>query len=144
MSNSVQPHRRQPTRLCHPWDPPGKNTGVDCHFLRIDSSISRPRLPGLLLLFSSLLSVSSAQTHITSHLDQVRTSLLGAHNALPPSCASLFPPSYHRAKTISFLNYHLIKSLHTVPTTSQETVSLHGMPFEPPCNPTYHSSPVRY
>ena len=33
MSDSVQPHRRQPTRLCHPWDPPGKNTGVGCHFL---------------------------------------------------------------------------------------------------------------
>ena len=32
-SDSVQPHRRQPTRLPCPWDPPGKNTGVDCHFL---------------------------------------------------------------------------------------------------------------
>ena len=27
------PHRRQPTRLPRPWDSPGKNTGVDCHFL---------------------------------------------------------------------------------------------------------------
>ena len=25
--------RRQPTRLTHPWDSPGKNTGVGCHFL---------------------------------------------------------------------------------------------------------------
>ena len=33
MSDSVQPHRRQPTRLPHPWDSPGKNTGVGCHFL---------------------------------------------------------------------------------------------------------------
>ena len=33
MSDSVRPHRRQPTRLPHPWDFPGKNTGVDCHFL---------------------------------------------------------------------------------------------------------------
>ena len=24
---------RQPNRLPHPWDSPGKNTGVDCHFL---------------------------------------------------------------------------------------------------------------
>ena len=30
---SVRPHRRQPIRLPHPWDSPGKNTGVDCHFL---------------------------------------------------------------------------------------------------------------
>ena len=33
MSNSVRPHRRQPTRLPRPWDCPGKNTGVGCHFL---------------------------------------------------------------------------------------------------------------
>ena len=33
MSDSVRPHRLQPTRLCHPWDSPGKNTGVGCHFL---------------------------------------------------------------------------------------------------------------
>ena len=33
MSNSVRPHRRQPTRLPRPWDSPGKNTGVGCHFL---------------------------------------------------------------------------------------------------------------
>ena len=33
MSNSVWPHRRQPTRLPHPWDSPGKNNGVGCHFL---------------------------------------------------------------------------------------------------------------
>ena len=33
MSDSVRPHRQQPTRLCHPWDSPGKNTGVGCHFL---------------------------------------------------------------------------------------------------------------
>ena len=33
MSNSVRPHRWQPTRLPHPWDSPGKNTGVGCHFL---------------------------------------------------------------------------------------------------------------
>ena len=29
----VRPHRQQPTRLPRPWDSPGKNTGVDCHFL---------------------------------------------------------------------------------------------------------------
>ena len=30
---TVRPHRRQPTRLPRPWDSPGKNTGVGCHFL---------------------------------------------------------------------------------------------------------------
>ena len=33
MSDSVQPHRQQPTRLLCPWDSPDKNTGVGCHFL---------------------------------------------------------------------------------------------------------------
>ena len=33
MSDSVQPHRQQPTRLPCPWDSPGKNTRVGCHFL---------------------------------------------------------------------------------------------------------------
>ena len=32
MSDSVT-HRQQPTRLPRPWDSPGKNTGVGCHFL---------------------------------------------------------------------------------------------------------------
>ena len=33
VSDSMQPHRWQPTRLPHPWDSPGKNTGVGCYFL---------------------------------------------------------------------------------------------------------------
>ena len=33
MTNSVRPHRQQPTRLPTPWDSPGKNTAVGCHFL---------------------------------------------------------------------------------------------------------------
>ena len=47
MSNSVQPHRWQLTRLPSPWDSPGKNTGVGCHFLlqcvKV-TSLSRVRL----------------------------------------------------------------------------------------------------
>ena len=33
MSDSVLPQRWQPTRIPHPWDSPGKNTGLGCHFL---------------------------------------------------------------------------------------------------------------
>ena len=57
MSDSVRLHRRQPTRLPRPWDSPGKNTGVCCHFLlqcmkvksesEVVSDSSRPHgLPG--------------------------------------------------------------------------------------------------
>ena len=33
MSDSVRPHRQQPTRLPRPWDSPDEYTGVGCHFL---------------------------------------------------------------------------------------------------------------
>ena len=33
VSDSVRPQRQQPIRLHRPWDSPGKNTGVGCHFL---------------------------------------------------------------------------------------------------------------
>ena len=51
MSDSVQPHRQQPTRLPSLWDSPGKNTGVGCHFLLQcmkvkGKSLSRVRLLG--------------------------------------------------------------------------------------------------
>ena len=43
MSDSVWPHRRQPTRLPRPWDSPGKNTGVGCHFLLQCMSVKSER-----------------------------------------------------------------------------------------------------
>ena len=33
VSDSLRPHRQQPTRLLSPWDSPGQNTGVGCYFL---------------------------------------------------------------------------------------------------------------
>ena len=33
VSHSLRPHGLQPTRLLHPWDFPGKSTGVGCHCL---------------------------------------------------------------------------------------------------------------
>ena len=33
VSDPQRPHGLQPTRLPHPWDSPGKSTGVGCHFL---------------------------------------------------------------------------------------------------------------
>ena len=51
MSDSVRPHRQQPTRLPYPWDSPGKNTGVGCHFLlqcmkvKSESEVTQSCLP---------------------------------------------------------------------------------------------------
>ena len=48
MFNSVRPHRQQPTRLRHPWDSPGKNTGVGCRFplqcMKVKSESEVPQL----------------------------------------------------------------------------------------------------
>ena len=50
MSDSMRPHGLQPTRLPHPWDSPGKNTGVGCHFLlqcmkvKSESEVAQSRL----------------------------------------------------------------------------------------------------
>ena len=41
MSASVRPHRWQATRLPCPWDSPGRNTGVGCHFL-LHTSLQLP------------------------------------------------------------------------------------------------------
>ena len=43
MSDSVRPHRWKPTRLPCPWDSPGKNTGVGCHFLLQCMKVKRER-----------------------------------------------------------------------------------------------------
>ena len=47
MSDSVWPHRRQPTRLPRPWDSPGKNTGVGWHDAVYPNSNPHPSLHSL-------------------------------------------------------------------------------------------------
>ena len=47
VSDSLQPHGLQPTRLLHPWDSPGKNTGVGCHFLLQGIFLTQGSNPGL-------------------------------------------------------------------------------------------------
>ena len=48
LSDSLQPHGLEPTRLLHPWDFPGKNTGVSCHFLLQEIFPTQGLNPGLL------------------------------------------------------------------------------------------------
>ena len=53
MSDSVRPHRQQPTRLPRPWDSPGKNTGVGYHFLLQCIKVkSESEVPQLCLILS--------------------------------------------------------------------------------------------
>ena len=47
LSNTLQPHGLQPTRLLHLWDFPGKTTGVGCHFLLQGIFLTKGLNPGL-------------------------------------------------------------------------------------------------
>ena len=65
MSDSLRPRGLQPTRLLHPWDSPGKNSGVDCHFLlqRIfQTQGSNPGLPHCRQTLNSLSHQGSSHT----------------------------------------------------------------------------------
>ena len=46
MSDSERPHGLQPTKLLHPWDFPGKSTGVGCHCLLRDKTLEEDKTVG--------------------------------------------------------------------------------------------------
>ena len=50
VSNSLQPHRLKPSRLFCPWNFPGKNNGMGCHFLLQETFPSQGSNPHLLCL----------------------------------------------------------------------------------------------
>ena len=64
ISSSLQPYGLQPTRLLCPWDPPGKNNGVSCHFLP-QGNLPNPRLLHLL----------AGRFYITSATQETRDSI---------------------------------------------------------------------
>ena len=53
VSDSLQPHGLQPTRLLCPWDFPGKDTGVACHFLLQFASLGR-LIPRYFIVFDAM------------------------------------------------------------------------------------------
>ena len=53
VSDSLRPHGLQPTRLLHPWDLPGKSTGVGCHCLLQKHSAKMPQRGRALLIFTT-------------------------------------------------------------------------------------------
>ena len=53
MSDSSCPHGLQPTRLLHPWDFPGKNTGVGCHCLLQNTPALSPKYKSILYITGS-------------------------------------------------------------------------------------------
>ena len=68
----MRPHRQQPTRLPCPWDSPGKNTGVGCHFLLQCMKVTSPSEAGRFFITSAtwMRSISAAQRHELSITDR--------------------------------------------------------------------------
>ena len=103
MSDSVRPHRWQPTRLPCPWDSPGKNTGVGCQFLlqcmkvKSESEVTQPcatlsypmdcSLPG-----SSILGFSRQEYWSGVPLPSLKLILAAAAAKSLQSCLTLCDP----------------------------------------------------
>ena len=71
VSDSLWPHGLKPTRLLCPWDSPGKNIGVDCHYLLHDGMQYNPNL----IQFSSVQSLSRVQLFATPWIAACQSSL---------------------------------------------------------------------
>ena len=104
MSNSVRPHRQQPTRLPRPWDFPGKNTGVGCHFLlqnmkvKSESEVAHS-CPTLSILMDCSLPGSSVHG-----IFQARVLEWGAI-AFSYETAEEANSSYNSSSTLNLINY---------------------------------------
>ena len=109
MSDSLWPHGLYPTRLLHPWDFPGKNTGVSCHFLLqgiFPTQGSNPGLPHCKQMlyclshqesYHPVTQVISFSTPIWIHLE---INLLHLQNR-PQNSAISFHPQYPSPSSLS-------------------------------------------
>ena len=92
MSDSVRPYRRQPTRLPHSWDSPGKTTNiVKYHFLGLESLTSRK------VQFSSVQLLSHVRLFATPWIAarQVSLSITNSQSSLRLTSIELVMPSSH-------------------------------------------------
>ena len=78
VSDSQGPHGLQPTRLLHPWDFPGKITGVGCHcLLRCQSLLTYNSLNGKLKSYSTLKVTATEKYNFTISYFDSKVSLVG-------------------------------------------------------------------
>ena len=100
VSNSLRPHGLWPTRLLCPWDFPGKNTGVGCHFLLqeiLPTKGLNPRLQAEALLLESR-NLGSAPSHPCLKLflqPMLGTVGVGRAEANSSNCARKQSPRNH-------------------------------------------------
>ena len=100
LSYSQWPHGLQPTRLLHPWDFPGKSTGVGCHCLLRKYSILYYKIGFVFddsAQFSSVQSLSHVQLFATPWIAarQSSLSITNSHSSLKLTSIKLVMPSRH-------------------------------------------------
>ena len=135
----MRPHRQQPTRFPRPWDSPGKNTGVGCHFLlqcvkvkRENEVLSRVRL--------------LATPWIAAH--QAPTSIFHARVKVAQSCLNLRPhglysPWNSPGQNTGVLNLSLLQRIFPTQHSNRGLLHcrriLYQLRHEE--SPSYHGSP---
>ena len=135
VSNSAQPHRRQPTRLLHPWDFPGKSTGVGCHCLLHDwahAHVNRIALQCLL---------SRDHYMLTHHLFQDRPYQL--HYPLPSAlvyvsdrfwCISLIETHFNTPRLCASANIATTHAVAKVQTYMEKSTGEKEDHWSPHCS----------
>ena len=131
VSDSVRPHSRQPIRIPHPWESPGKNTEVSCHFLlqciKVKSDPDHSHyfffflIPSSVQFSCSVVSLCNPMNHSTSglpvhhqHPEFTQTHIHWVGDAIQPSHPLLSPsppacnPSQHQGL------FKWVSSLHEV------------------------------
>ena len=89
MADSLQPHGLQPTRLLCPWDFPGKDTGVGCHFLLQGIFPTQGLNPGL-LHYRQILLLTELQGKPTSDNPRQHIKKQGHHFANKGLCCQSY------------------------------------------------------
>ena len=107
MSDSVRPHRRQPTMLPRPWDSPGKSTGVGCHcLLRTVALISHNSKVMLKILQAKI------QHYVNSEFKMLK---LVSEKAEEPGSNCQHPLDHQKSKRVPEKKKKSISALLTMP-----------------------------
>ena len=109
LSDSVWPHRQQPTRLPLPWDSPGKNTGVGCQFL---------------------LQCMKVKVKSLSHVQLFATPWTAAYQAPPPMGFSR-QEYWSRLPLLSLLVGNIVYSASRKNITQSQRIGMYLVPWEP-------------
>ena len=141
MSDSVRPHRRQPTRLPRPWDSPGKNTGMGCHFLLQHRKVkSESEVAQSCLTLSNPMDCSLPGSSI-HWIFQARVLEWGA-SSVTQSCPTLCDPMNRSTPGLP-VHHHLPEftqtHVHRVSDAIQPSHPL-SSPSPPAPNPSQHQS----